>query len=151
MQGVLRRVVYISVFEISGTIISAFMLAFLSGTEASHTGPLAVMISTTAVTVNLVYTWLFERWESRQAARTRSFARRILHAAGFQTMLVMFLIPLIAWWMQISLIEALLLDAVLIVFFPIYMFVYNWAFDLVFGLPDSVTKGQIGDEAEAAA
>jgi uncharacterized membrane protein len=151
VQGVLRRVVYISVFEISGTIISAYMLAWLSGAEASHTGPLAIMISTTAVTVNLIYNWLFERWEARQAARSRSFARRLLHAAGFQTTLVVFLIPLIAWWMQISLLEALLLDAVLIVFFPVYMFVYNWAFDLIFGLPDSVTKGRVGEEAEAAA
>lgn len=151
MQGVLRRVVYISVFEISGTIISAYMLAWLSGAEASHTGPLAIMISTTAVTVNLIYNWLFERWEARQAARSRSFGRRLLHAAGFQTTLVIFLIPLIAWWMQISLLEALLLDAVLIVFFPVYMFVYNWAFDLVFGLPDSVTKGRVGEEAEGIA
>jgi uncharacterized membrane protein len=144
-------VVYISVFEISGTIISAYMLAYLSGAEASHTGPLAIMISTTAVTVNLIYNWLFERWEARQAARSRSFGRRLLHAAGFQTTLVVFLIPLIAWWMQISLLEALLLDAVLIVFFPVYMFVYNWAFDLVFGLPDSVTKGRVGEEAEGIA
>src|SRR5690606_9725542 len=121
------------------------MLAWLSGAEASHTGPLAIMIATTAVTANLIYNWLFERWEARQAARSRSFGRRLLHAAGFQTTLVIFLIPLIAWWMQISLLEALLLDAVLIVFFPIYMFVYNWAFDLVFGLPDSVTKGRVGE------
>ncbi|BCP52796.1 hypothetical protein K32_14130 [Kaistia sp. 32K] len=143
--------VYVSVFEISGTLISAFMLAYLSGSTASHTGPLAIMISTTAVTVNLIYNWLFERWESTQAARSRSLARRILHAVGFQATLVMFLIPLIAWWMQISLLEALLLDAVLIVFFPVYMFVFNWAFDGIFGLPDSVTKGRVGDEAEAAA
>jgi uncharacterized membrane protein len=151
VQGVLRRVVYVSVFEISGTIISALMLAYLSGTDASLTGPLAILISTTAMSVNLAFNWLFERWESRQAARTRSLARRIAHAVGFQATLVMFLIPLIAWWMQISLLQALLLDAVLIVFFPIYMFVYNWVFDLIFGLPDSVTKGRVGDEAEAAA
>lgn len=151
MQGVLRRVVYVSIFEISGTLISAYMLAYLSGSDASLTGPLAVMISTTAVTVNLIYTWLFERWESTQAARSRSFARRVLHAVGFQATLVMFLIPLIAWWMDITLLQALLLDAVLIVFFPIYMFVFNWAFDGIFGLPDSVTKGRIGDEAEGTA
>jgi uncharacterized membrane protein len=151
VQGVRRKVVYVSLFEIMATIISAFILAYLSGTDASLTGPLAVMISTTAVVVNLVYTWVFERWESTQAARSRSLTRRILHAIGFQTTLVMFLIPLIAWWMDISLLQAFLLDAVLIVFFPICMFGYNWAFDLVFGLPDSVTKGRPAEEAEAAA
>jgi uncharacterized membrane protein len=149
VQGVLRRVVYVSIFEISGTLISAYMLAYLSGSEASHTGPLAIMISTTAVTVNLIYNWLFERWEAKQSARSRSLARRILHAIGFQATLVLFLIPLIAWWMEISLVQALLLDAVLIVFFPVYMFVFNWAFDGIFGLPDSVTKGRFEEEAAA--
>lgn len=33
-----------------------------------------------------------------------------------------------------------LYDAVLIVFFPIFTFTYNRAFDSVFGLPDSVTR-----------
>jgi uncharacterized membrane protein len=37
------------------------------------------------------------------------------------------------------------------VFFPIYMFAYNWAFDGIFGLPDSVTKGRVGEEAEGVA
>jgi len=35
--------------------------------------------------------------------------------------------------------QAFLFDAVLIVFFPIFTFVYNWTFDSVFGLPDAVT------------
>lgn len=142
MQGIMRRIVYVSSFELIGMSISAVMLAYLSGTETSHTGPLALMITTTAVTVNLIYNSLFERWEASQKARTRTLGRRVFHALGFQFTLVLFLIPLIAWWMNISLWDALVLDASLIVFFPIYTFVFNWGFDLVFGLPASVTGGQ---------
>lgn len=140
LQGPLRRLVYVTAFEISGMTISAFMLAYLAGADVSHTGPLALMITTTAVSVNLIYTTFFERWERTRPARTRSIARRVGHAIGFQFTLVLFLIPLIAWWMEITLWEALVLDAALIVFFPIYMFVFNWLFDLIFGLPDAVTK-----------
>lgn len=150
VQGILRKLVYVSAFELSAIVISAFVLAYLSGAEASHTGPLAIMISTTAVIVNLVYTSLFERWESKQAARSRSFLRRVLHAVGFQLTLLSFLIPLIAWWMEVSFWEAFVLDAALIVFFPVYMFVFNWAFDGIFGLPDAVTKSGFEESAEAA-
>lgn len=137
MQGVKRKLVYVTAYEIIGMAISALGLALLSGNAPSSTGPLAVIITTIAVSWNFIYNALFERWESRQTSRTRTLKRRILHAVGFQLTLVVYLIPLIAWWMGISLLEALLLDMALIVIIPCYTFVFNWAFDLIFGLPAS--------------
>ena len=58
----------------------------------------------------------------------------------------MFLIPLIAWWMNISLVQAFLLDLALIIFIPCYTFVFNWLFDRIFGLPNSA----LPDSAAAA-
>ncbi|HGW3828210.1 TPA: PACE efflux transporter, partial [Acinetobacter baumannii] len=63
--------------------------------------------------------------------------RRIAHAIGFQITLVMFLIPLIAWWMNISLVAAFWLDVAFIIIIPIYTFIFNWTFDKLFGLPAS--------------
>ncbi|ANS41819.1 PACE efflux transporter [Serratia inhibens] len=137
MQGVKRKLVYVTAYEIIGMAISALGLALLSGNAPSSTGPLAVIITTIAVSWNFIYNALFERWESRQTSRTRTLKRRIVHAVGFQLTLVVYLIPLIAWWMGISLLEALLLDMALIVIIPCYTFVFNWAFDLIFGLPAS--------------
>jgi len=137
MQGVKRKLVYVTAYEIIGMAISALGLALLSGSVPSSTGPLAVIITTIAVSWNFIYNALFERWESRQTSRTRTLKRRIAHAVGFQLTLVVYLIPLIAWWMGISLLEALLLDMALIVIIPCYTFVFNWAFDLLFGLPAS--------------
>lgn len=137
MQGVKRKLVYVTAYEIIGMVISALGLALLSGTAPTSTGPLAVIITTIAVSWNVVYNYLFEFWESRQVSRTRTLKRRILHAVGFQLTLVVYLIPLIAWWMDISLVQAFLLDMALIVIIPCYTFVFNWAFDKVFGLPAS--------------
>ncbi len=95
------------------------------------------MITTVAVTWNFIYNCLFEFWERRQAVRGRSIARRVAHAIGFQLTLVVYLIPLIAWWMGISLLEAFWLDLALIVLIPCYTFLFNWAFDRLFGLPTS--------------
>ncbi|WP_338723899.1 PACE efflux transporter [Pseudomonas tolaasii] len=137
MQGVKRKLVYVSLFELIGMTFSALDLALLSGAHPSSTGPLAVVITTIAVTWNFIYTSLFERWESRQRDRTRTVKRRIAHAVGFQLTLIVFLIPLIAWWMNVSLAQAFLLDLALILFIPCYTFVFNWLFDRTFGLPAS--------------
>ncbi|BEL88732.1 MULTISPECIES: PACE efflux transporter [Serratia] len=137
MQGVKRKLVYVTAYEIIGMAISALGLALLSGHAPSSTGPLAVVITTIAVSWNFIYNSLFEWWESRQASRTRTLKRRILHAVGFQLTLVVYLIPLIAWWMGITLWQALLLDMALIVIIPCYTFLFNWAFDKLFGLPAS--------------
>ena len=90
-----------------------------------------------AVIWNLVFNALFERWESRQAVRGRSVRRRIAHAIGFEGGLIAFLVPMFAWGLGVSLWQALVMDLGLVVFFLVYTFVFNWAFDRVFGLPAS--------------
>ena len=102
MQGVKRKLLYVSLYEVIGMTFSALGLAMLSGTSPGSTGPLAVIITTIAVTWNFIYTTLFERWESRQPSRTRTVKRRIAHAVGFQLTLIVFLILLIAWWLDIT-------------------------------------------------
>ena len=68
-------------------------------------------------------------------------ARRVAHAIGFEGGLVFTLVPLFAWWFNVSLWEAFVMDLALIVFFLCYTFVFNWAFDRVFGLPASAQPG----------
>ncbi|ENU09013.1 MULTISPECIES: PACE efflux transporter [Acinetobacter] len=137
MQGVKRRIVYVSSYEVIGMIISSVGLAILAGDSVEHTGPLSVMITTIAVTWNFIYNVLYEKWEARQSSNIRTVKRRVGHAIGFQLTLVLFLIPLIAWWMDISLIAAFWLDVAFIIIIPIYTFIFNWGFDKLFGLPIS--------------
>ncbi len=54
MQGVKRRIVYVSSYEVIGMIISSVGLAILAGDSVEHTGPLSVMITTIAVTWNFI-------------------------------------------------------------------------------------------------
>jgi uncharacterized membrane protein len=137
MQGIKRRVVYISLYEGIAIVATSFGLAAMSGQGLGHSGALAVIASAIAVLWNLAFNALFERWESRQAVRGRSVRRRVAHAIGFEGGLVAFLVPTIAWWLGIGLREALLMDLGLVVFFLVYTFVFNWAFDALFGLPAS--------------
>jgi uncharacterized membrane protein len=139
MQGLKRRVVYITLYEGIAIVAASVGLALMSGQGLGHSGVLAMIASVIAVLWNLSFNWLFERWESRQAVRGRSVWRRIAHAIGLEGGLVFFLVPTFAWWLGVSLWEALVMDLGLVVFFLVYTFVFNWAFDAIFGLPTSAT------------
>lgn len=140
MQGMKRRVTYVFFYEVLSFLICAMILAVLSGSTISHTGPLSLLIAVVAVSVNFFYNYAFEWWEKRQHSKTRTIFRRVVHAIGFQVVLVTILIPLIAWWMQISLVKAFLLDFSLMIIIPCYTFVYNYFFDHLFGLPSHLLE-----------
>ena len=70
----------------------------------------------------------------------RSIGLRIVHALGFETGLTFLLVPLFALILGISLWAALLFDLGAIVFFLVYTYVFNLAFDHVFGLPASAQR-----------
>lgn len=143
MQGLKRKIVYVSFYELIAIGITTAGLALLSSHSAGHASVAAVASSAIALVWNLFYNTLFEAWESRQIKRGRGLARRIAHAIGFEAGLVVMLVPLFAWWLDVSLWHAFVLDLGLIVFFLVYTFLFNLGFDHLFGLPASA-------QAEAA-
>jgi len=137
MQGIKRKVIYATLFELIAVALTSSLLMLLAGHDAGHAGVAAVASSLIALMWNMVYNTVFEAWEARQATRGRSWMRRAAHAAGFEGGLVVMLVPLFAWWLGISLWEALVLDLWLVVFFMVYTFLFSLAFDRIFGLPAS--------------
>ena len=135
MQGIKRRVVYVISFELLAILASSTLLRLFSGSSVVHAGIVAVASSVIALLWNLAYTALFEAWESRQARKGRSLLRRAVHALGFEAGLVLMLVPLFAFVLDISLPQALLYNLGMILFFLAYTFLFNLAFDRLFGLP----------------
>lgn len=137
MQGARRKIVYVTLYELFAIAISSTGLSVGSGASLERAGVIAVASAVIAIVWNLVYNTLFERWESRQSVRGRGLARRVAHAIGFELGFLVLLVPLFAWWFDIGLQHALVLEIGLAMFFLLYTFVFNWAFDRVFGLPAS--------------
>ena len=137
LQGPKRRLLYVALYELIAIAAATLGLAALSGQGAAHSSVLAVAASVIAVVWNVIFNGLFERWEARQTQRQRTIKRRIAHAIGFEGGLVLALVPMMAWWFEVTLWQALVMDLGLIVFFLCYTFVFNWIFDRVFGVPAS--------------
>ncbi|MDB5799685.1 MAG: transrane pair domain protein [Rhodocyclales bacterium] len=137
MQGKQRKVVHAILFEVFAVI--SVTLAFMATTQhgVGSSGSLAVVTSAVAMSWNMAYNFIFEKWEARQSTRGRSLVRRITHAIGFEAGLVVLLLPLVAWWLDMGVWTALGLELGLVLFFVIYGLVFNWYFDRLFGLPTS--------------
>jgi uncharacterized membrane protein len=135
MQGKQRKVVHALLFELLAVIsvTGAFMAATQQGVGRSSS--LAVATSLVAMLWNMAYNFLFEKWEARQTKRGRSLARRITHSIGLEIGLVILLLPLVSWWLDIGVWQALGLEVGLVLFFVVYGLAFNWYFDRVFGLP----------------
>lgn len=131
-----RRAAYVTVYELIAIICTTGLLVVL-GHQGGTSTSASVVVSVIAVTWNLVWNTCFEWWEKRQSVKGRSLRRRVVHAIGFEGGLVLYTLPFLAWWLDITLWQAFLLDAGLLVFFLIYSFVFAWCFDRLFGLPAS--------------
>ncbi|HVL76879.1 MAG TPA: PACE efflux transporter [Noviherbaspirillum sp.] len=137
MQGIKRKIVYVTAYElIAVTVCSGGFVAF-SDASLQMAGALSVTTSLIAALWNFVFNMLFEAWESRQARRGRSLLRRLVHAVAFEAVLFAMFVPLIAWWLDVTLLHALAMNTGLAVFFLVYTFVFAWCFDRIFGLPAS--------------
>ena len=137
LSPVARRVVYALLFEGIGLAVSTAGLMVLSGTDALTASTASLGTMTIALIYNYAFNWAFETWERRQPIRGRPWRVRLIHGALFEFGLVVLMVPFLAWWMQIGLVEALVYDIGLVVFFAVYTLGFTLAFDKIFGLPQS--------------
>jgi uncharacterized membrane protein len=135
-----RRILQAILYELIAIAVVGPVLGFAFAKSQASTFGLAVVLSTIALTWNYVFNWMFERWESRQSVRGRSFARRLAHGAGFEGGLVVILVPVMSLWLEISAAAAFVANLGLLVFFFVYAIAFTWAFDRVFGLPASAAR-----------
>ncbi|OLS60428.1 PACE efflux transporter [Pseudomonas putida] len=140
MQGPSRKILQAILYESIAITVLSPSLALIYGEGLAHAGALSVMLSVSALLWNVLFNHVFEYWEARQPRRERTLSRRLLHSLGFEGGLVLLLVPLVAWWLEISWWAALVTDLGLFVFFFFYALVFQWVFDRVFDLPVSAKE-----------
>lgn len=145
-----RRIVQAVLYEAIAITAVGPAMAWLFDAPMASSLALALLLSSVALVWNGVFNSLFERWEARQAVHGRSFRRRLAHGAGFEGGLVVMLVPLMAWWLDTTLWAALLADLGIVAFFFVYAVAFTWAFDRVFGLPESARANPGNPHAEHA-
>lgn len=125
-----ERIFHALLFEILAIGISTPLAAWLTNQPVLSMGVLSTAIATLAVLWNMAYNWLFDRLQQKYRFE-RTVWVRTLHAFGFEFGLILAAIPLAAWWLGISLWQALVLDIGLVLFYLPYGFFFNLGYDKI--------------------
>ncbi|WP_027965767.1 PACE efflux transporter [Halomonas halocynthiae] len=121
-----ERVVHMSLFELGGLLIVTPLASWLSGHGLLEIGGLAAVIATMAMLWNLVWNRIFDLWVP---SRRRTLRQRFAQAMGFELGLLVTTLPLIAWWLEIGLLDAFVMDIGFMIFFLLYAMGFNTLFD----------------------
>lgn len=123
-------------FEIIALAIVTPLGAWLLDMPASHVGMVTVVSALIAVGWNYLFNIGFDRALLAVTGTVKkTIPQRILHAITFEAGLVAVLLPFIAWYLQVGLWEAFMMDIGFSAFYLVYAFVFNWAYDVIFPVP----------------
>ncbi|MDF1609464.1 PACE efflux transporter [Hoeflea sp. YIM 152468] len=137
MRSIKDRIRHALSFEIIALMIVIPFGAWAFGLGVRDMGLVALVSATIATGWNYLYNLLFDHALLRLAGHARkSITLRVLHAVLFEAGLLLVLLPFIAWYLRMSLIEAFLLDISFAAFYLVYAFVFNWIYDVVFPIPN---------------
>lgn len=131
------RVRHTVLFEIIGLFICIPIASWVLDKTLVQVGSLSIVLSLTAMFVNYVYNLVFDIALIRlgRPVNVRPPWMRAIHAILFETSLIILTLPMVAWWLDMTLWTAFLTDLSFALFFLVYAYFYNWAYDAVFPMP----------------
>lgn len=130
------RVRHALLFEVIGLAIFMPGAAWLFNQPVSHMGVIGVVSATVATVWNFVYNLGFDHAMIRlTGSPAKTLLIRVAHAILFEAGLVLLLVPVIAWYLGISLWAALVMDVAIVTFYLVHAFVFNLAYDRIFPIP----------------
>lgn len=125
-------------FEIIGLLIFVPLASWLFGYDLQLMAPMAVAASIIATVWNFFYNLLFDHAMLRLSGKVyKTVPLRVLHAFLFEGGLLLLFLPMIAWYLGITLWEAFMMDIAMAIFYLVHAFVYNWVYDKVFPIPEA--------------
>ncbi|ELQ11900.1 transmembrane pair family protein [Pseudomonas fluorescens BRIP34879] len=129
-KSISERVCQALGFEGLALLICTPLLVWITRRPALEMGAVTLGMSLLALTWNVIFNSLFDRLTVRLQLCGGAWTR-VLHALMFEGGLIIVAVPLIAAWMQISLLQALMLDIGVLLFFLPYTYVYHWGYDVL--------------------
>ncbi len=136
MRTTRDRIRHAILFELFGLALIIPLGTVLFGLHTADMGVIGVGSALAATAWNYVYNLGFDRAMQRLVGHTRkSLSLRVGHAVLFEAGLLVILLPPIAWYLGIGLVQALVMDLAIAAFYVAYAFTFNLAYDRAFPLP----------------
>lgn len=138
MRQTKDRIRHALLFEVIALMLSIPLGNMIYGIEPVHFGVVAIVSSGIAMVWNYLFNLGFDHALLRmRGTPAKTPVLRIVHALMFEAVLLCLLAPLIAWYLQIPLGRAIVMDLSLSAFYAAYALAFNWAYDVVFPVGSS--------------
>ena len=119
-------------FELIGILIVTPLFAWGFNHSMGDMGILVVLGATAATIWNYLFNLGFDHllnWRRGDVRKTLPL--RVVHAVLFEATLLVLLLPLFAWWLNVSLAAALVMEVSFAAFYMVYAFVFTWGYDIL--------------------
>lgn len=150
IRGKWDRIRFTLMFEALLIALVVPVLVWILERDVLDTGLLAVVLSLKAMVLNFIYNYAFDLMDVRcgRIPTMRSFKGRIQHALGFELILTCTSLPIIIWWLGLSLWQALVMDIALMGVVVLYTLAFTRTYDALFPVPQPDVSGQIAMAAK---
>ncbi|MCG9659235.1 PACE efflux transporter [Vibrio mediterranei] len=137
MRGPADRLRHTILFELLLLLIAAPICMFVFGANVKTAALTAFSLSLIAMIWNYIYNYAFDRiLIYLHGTSIKTPAQRVYHALLFELGLLVATIPLLAWSLNLSIIDAVLADVGFVFVALFYAYFFNLVYDAVFPIVD---------------
>ncbi|MGR5361522.1 PACE efflux transporter [Vibrio mediterranei] len=127
-MGTVERIFHSVLFEVLAVTFSVIGLALFTNHDVAALSGTMIVIATMAMCWNYLFNMMFDYFVQGEKI-LRSLKTRIVHVVLFEAGLLLVTIPAMAYLLNVSLLEAFVMDIGVTIFVTIYAFLFNLVYD----------------------
>lgn len=129
-MSTLERIFHALLFEVLAVSLSILGLIIFTNHDPQTLSGTMIVIASMAMVWNFLFNWLFDLFFLGDKDK-RTLKLRLFHVIIFEAGLLILTVPVMAYILTISIVDAFMMDIVVTVFITLYAFIFNWVYDNV--------------------
>jgi uncharacterized membrane protein len=129
-MSTLERIFHALLFEVLAVSLSILGLIIFTNHDPQTLSGTMIVIASMAMVWNFLFNWLFDLFFPGDKDK-RTLKLRLFHVLIFEAGLLILTVPVMAYILTISIVDAFMMDIVVTVFITLYAFIFNWVYDNV--------------------
>ncbi|MDX2320875.1 MAG: PACE efflux transporter [Moritella sp.] len=129
-MSTLERIFHALLFEVLAVSLSILGLIIFTNHDPQILSGTMIVIASIAMAWNFIFNWIFDLFLPGDKDK-RTMKLRLVHVIIFEAGLLVLTVPVMAYILTISIVDAFMMDIVVTVFITIYAFIFNWVYDNV--------------------
>ena len=139
-MSIKERILHAVLFEFGALLVSSIVVKLVSHNADNQTAfTVAIVLACMAICLNFLFNFMFDKIFTGKREE-RGWAFRLFHTTAFEAFLLLFTVPMVAYIVNLTWLQAFVADMAMTFAVMVYAFVFNWIYDhtrLKFVVPES--------------